>query len=133
MTAVILGWVLNTAVPAIMAFALPWVLRLINSNVHNTDVRLIAEAAARAAGRVITNLAAAASAGTASGNLGAAVKQQVAIEVMNLKAMLPETIAKIGVSDKTLDDMITGEIGKLLPPSITNAIGIQGVTGGVSR
>ena len=98
------------AVTAAVPVLLPRALTMIAANVHQKDVALIAEAATRAAGRVVMSVAGQAP----TSGVQAAVMAALAAEVAALKHQLPETIAKVGASDATLSSMVQGEVGKLL-------------------
>lgn len=99
-------------VSAAVPILLPYLLELIRANVHRRDVALIADAAARAAGRI--SVAVADQMAKPGANLKTAISASIAAEVVTLKGQLPEVIAKVGASDGTLASMITGEVGKLV-------------------
>ncbi|EHM01215.1 hypothetical protein HMPREF9946_02176, partial [Acetobacteraceae bacterium AT-5844] len=98
--------VISAAVPVL----LPGLVTQIRANVHDKRVALIAEAAARAAGRIVVSVAGQAP----SSGVQAAMRSALNAEVATLKRQLPETIAKVGASDATLTQMVQGELGKLL-------------------
>jgi len=101
-----------TVVAIVVPIMLPKALTLIAANVHQKDVALIADAAARAAGRIA--VAVADQMAKPGANLRTAISAATAAEVVTLKGQLPQVIAKVGASDDTLAKMITGEVGKLV-------------------
>jgi len=104
--------VVSAGVPVLLA----WLLPSLSASIHQKDVALIADAAARAAGRVAVSVADQMTRPGAS--IQMAVAQAAAAEVATLKGQLPETIAKLAVSDSTLAAMVRGEVGKLLNTSV---------------
>ena len=106
------------AVTAAVPVLLPRLLTMISANIHQKDVALIADAAARAAGRIAVAVAGQAP----GGGLKAAVAASLAAEVVTLKAQLPDTIAKVGASDSTLAQMVQGEVGKLIAGAAGQAV-----------
>ncbi|MDB5415306.1 MAG: hypothetical protein JWR10_3641 [Rubritepida sp.] len=118
------GWAMAAVVTAVIPIVLPRVLTLIDANIHNKDVALIAGGAARAAGRIALQVAQARAAQPGV-PIGAIISAQLAAEQVNVQAMLKETVAKLGVSPDAVGQMIQGELGKLLPPE--SAPVIQGI------
>jgi hypothetical protein len=100
-------------VSAAVPILLPRVLNLIAARIHRDDVKLIADAAARAAGRIAVAVADQ-MAHQPGAHLKIAVSAAAAAEVATLQRQLPETIAKLAVASDTLSAMITGEVGKLI-------------------
>jgi len=103
--------VVTAGVPVLLAWALP----AISANVHQKDVALLADGAARAAGRIMVAVAEQMTRPGAS--LRTVIAAQAAAEVVNMKRQFPDTIKKLVVPDTTLSAMIQGEVGKLLLPS----------------
>ena len=104
--------IVSSAVPIL----LPRALTVLAGNIHDKRIALIADAATRAAGRIVVGVA------DQLANPGATLKGAVAAaaaaEVSTLKAQLPETIAKVGASDATLQAMIKGEVGKIVGQAV---------------
>jgi hypothetical protein len=107
----VLAAVVSTAVPIL----LPRALTLLAANIHNKDVALIADVAARAAGRIALEIAQA-RASNPGMPIASIVTAQLAQEQAVVLAMVPETVAKLGVPPDTIGRMIQGELGKLLAP-----------------
>lgn len=101
------------AVSAGVPVLLAWLLPAISANVHQKDVALLADGAARAAGRIMVSVAA--QMARPGADLRTVIAAQAAAEVANMKRQFPETISKLVVPDTTLSAMIQGEVGKLLP------------------
>ncbi len=97
-------------VSAVAPVLVPLAVTQLRAGIHDKRVALIAEAAARAAGRIVVSVASQ----TPASGVQAAIQTALAAEVETLKRQLPETIAKVGASDTTLSEMVQGELGKLL-------------------
>jgi hypothetical protein len=104
------------AVSAGVPVLLAWLLPMLSANIHQKDVALLADGAARAAGRVI--VAVAEQMARPGASLRSVVAVQAASEVANLKKQFPETITKLAVPDATLAAMIQGEVGKRLNATV---------------
>lgn len=115
--ALIISIIVLPSAALILRLLLPLLFEYLRANIHNKDVALIADVAGRAAGRVALDAVVAKQADP-NADIRAVIADGLQREAKDMAVNLVKSTAeKLGANVDTLEKMVAGELGKIIPPA----------------